>query len=83
MARPTLYAITLDETPVTVRAIVFIPSASESAEGDTAEADICAVGGVDVRRLPGITDDEWDTIAAAVIEQERERRAAGREAAAG
>ncbi len=82
MARPTLYAITLDNTPVTVRAIVFIPSARESAEGDTAEVEFHAVGGVNAHDIDA-PESDWEALEAAVLEAEAERRAAAREAIGG
>jgi hypothetical protein len=82
MTTPSLYAVDLNGTFVTVRAIVFLPSARESAEGEVAEVEFHAVGGVNAHDIEA-PDSDWEALEAAVLEAEAERRAAAREAIGG
>lgn len=78
----SLYAVDLNGTFVTVRAIVFLPSARESAEGEVPEVEFHAVGGVNAHAIEA-PESDWEALEAAVIEAEAERRAAAREAIGG
>lgn len=82
MATPSLYAVDLNGTFVTVRAIVWIPSAREAAEGDVPEVEFHAVGGVNAHEIEA-PDSDWDALEAAVLDDEYERRGAERAATAG
>ncbi len=82
MGRPSLYAVDLNGTFVTVRAIVWIPSTREAAEGDAPEVEFHAVGGVNAHDIDA-PDSDWEALEAAVLDAEYERRGAAREACAG
>jgi hypothetical protein len=82
MTTPSLYAVEIDDRIVTVRAIVFLPSARESAEGEVPEVEFHAVGGVNAHDIEA-PESDWEALEAAVLEAEAERRAAAREAIGG
>jgi hypothetical protein len=75
------YSLTVDGETVAVDAIVYIPSARESADGEVADVDFVTVDGKPAASLDE-GDDRWQALFVAVVDAEYDRRAAGREEAA-
>lgn len=81
MSAARLYAVDVDGHTTLVRAIVYIPSSRESADGEVADVDFVTVDGKPAASLDE-GDDRWQALFVAVVDAEYDRRAAGREEAA-
>lgn len=81
MSAARLYAVDVDGSTALVCAIVYIPSARESADGEVADVDFVTVDGKPAASLDE-GDDRWQALFVAVVDAEYDRRAAGREESA-